>query len=256
MSTVKTTSVSSAGRSWRTKCIHHVTPSAVTTMSINLMPMNGAMSPPSAVDQQVALEHLGSGLGTELHPAERQWNQGHDDQGVEDDRREDRRAGRSQLHDVDLLERREHADEHGGDDGEVLRHVVRDRERRQGAAGDQQLLADLDDLDELRRVGVQVHHVPGLLGGLGPGVHRHPDVGLGERRRVVGAVAGHGDQVAAGLLGLDERHLVLGRRFGQEAVDPGLLGDRRCSEGVVAGDHHGPDAHRTKLVEALAHPRA
>ena len=67
-------------------------------------------------------------------------------------------------------------------------------------AGDQQLLADLDDLDELRRVRVEVDHVPGLLGGLGAGVHGHADVGLGQRRGVVGAVAGHGDEVAAGLL--------------------------------------------------------
>ena len=68
------------------------------------------------------------------------------------------------------------------------------------AAGDQQLLADLDDLDELGRVGVEVDHVAGLLGGRRAGVHRDPDVGLGQRRRVVGAVAGHGDQPAALLL--------------------------------------------------------
>ena len=44
-------------------------------------------------------------------------------------------------------------------DREVLGDVVGDRERRQRAARDQQLLADLDDLDELRRVGVEVDHV-------------------------------------------------------------------------------------------------
>ena len=68
------------------------------------------------------------------------------------------------------------------------------------APGDEELLADLDDVDELRRVRVEVDHVPGLLGRLGAGVHRDADVGLRERRRVVGAVAGHGDEAAAGLL--------------------------------------------------------
>ncbi len=67
-------------------------------------------------------------------------------------------------------------------------------------SGDEQLLADLDDVDELGRIGVEVDHVAGLLGGLRAGVHRHADVGLGQRRRVVGAVAGHRDEVAARLL--------------------------------------------------------
>ena len=49
-----------------------------------------------------------------------------------------------------------------GQDREVLGDVVGDRERRQRAARDQQLLADLDDLDQLRRIGVEVDHVAGL----------------------------------------------------------------------------------------------
>ena len=69
--------------------------------------------------------------------------------------------------------------------------------------------------------------MPGLLGGLGPGVHRHADVGLGQRRGVVGAVAGHRDQLAPGLLLLDQRELVLRRRLGEEVVDARLLGDLR-----------------------------
>ena len=115
------------------------------------------------------------------------------------------------------------AGEHRRDDGEVLRDVVGDRERRERAARDQQLLADLDDVDELRRVGVEVDHVPGFLGRLRAGVHRDADVGLRERGRVVGAVAGHRDEAAAPLLLLDERHLLFGRRFGEEVVDAGFL---------------------------------
>ena len=79
---------------------------------------------------------------------------------------------------------------------------------------------------------VEVDHVAGLLGGLRAGVHRHADVGLSQRGRVVGAVAGHRDEVAAGLLALDQRHLVLGRGLGEEVVDAGLVGDRGAVSGL------------------------
>ena len=160
-------------------------------------------------------------------------------------------SGAVQVQDVELGQAGDHAREHGRDDGEVLRHVVGDREGGQRAAGDQQLLADLHDLDELGRVGVQVHHVPRLLGGGGAGVHGHADVGLGERGGVVGAVAGHRDQLAALLLLLDQRHLVFRRRLGEEVVHAGLVGDRLGGERVVTGDHDGPDAHLAHLGEPL-----
>ena len=140
------------------------------------------------------------------------------------------------------------------EDGEVLRDVVRDRERRQRAARDEELLADLDDLDELRRVRVEVDHVAGLLGRGRARVHRHADVGLGERGGVVRAVAGHRDHPAACLLLTDELELALGRRLGEEVVDAGLLGDDGRGHRVVAGDHDGADAHAAQLVEALVHP--
>ena len=86
----------------------------------------------------------------------------------------------------------------------------------------QELLADLDDLDELGRVGVEVDHVAGLLRGLGAGVHGDAHVGAGERGRVVGAVARHRDEPAALLHLVDEGELGLGRRLGEEVVDAGL----------------------------------
>ena len=158
-----------------------------------------------------------------------------------------------QPHDVQQVQAGEQRHEHRRDDREVLRDVVGDRERRQRATGDQQLLADLDDLDELGRVGVEVDHVAGLLGRRRAGVHRDADVGLRERGRVVGAVAGHRDQLAALLLLLDQRHLVLGRGLGEEVVDAGLVGNGLGGQRVVAGDHHRPDAHPAHLVEPLAH---
>ena len=46
-----------------------------------------------------------------------------------------------------------------------------------------------------------------------------------------------------------------GRRLGDEVVDAGLAGDRGRRERVVAGDHHGPDAHPAELLEALHETR-
>ena len=45
--------------------------------------------------------------------------------------------------------------------------------------------------------------------------------------------------------------LLLGRRLGDEVVDAGFLGDRRRGARVVAGDHHGLDAHPPELGEPL-----
>ena len=120
------------------------------------------------------------------------------------------------------------------------------------AARHQELLADLDDLDELGRIGVEVDHVAGLARRHRAGVHGDADIGLGERRRVVGAVAAHGDELALGLLVADELQLVLGRRLGEEVVDAGLGGDGGRGHRVVAGDHDGADAHAAQLGEALA----
>src|SRR5271154_2932854 len=47
------------------------------------------------------------------------------------------------------------------------------------------------------------------------------DIGLSQCGRVVRAVAGHRDELAAGLLAADQGHLVFGGGFGQEVVDAG-----------------------------------
>ena len=92
------------------------------------------------------------------------------------------------------------AGEHRGDDGEVFGDVVGDGKGGERAAGHEELLADLDDFDELGGVGVEVDHVAGFLRGLRAGVHGDADVGLGEGRGIVGAVAGHGNELALALV--------------------------------------------------------
>jgi len=78
-----------------------------------------------------------------------------------------------------------------------------------------------------------------------PVVHRQADIGLGQRRGIVGAVAAHGDQLALGLLGADALQLLLRRSLGDQVVDAGLGGDGGGGQRVVAGHHHGADAHGT-----------
>ena len=157
-------------------------------------------------------------------------------------------------HHVERRKLRVGADEGRRDDGEVLGDVVGDREGGQRTARHQHLLAGLDDLDQLGRVGVEINHVAGFLGRLGAAVHRHRDVGLGECRGVVGAVAGHRHQAALRLVFADQLELGFGRRFGEEIVDPGLGGDGGGGQAVVAGDHHRLDPHAAQLGEAFLDP--
>ena len=53
---------------------------------------------------------------------------------------------------------------------------------------------------------------------------------------------------------LDQVHLVLGRRLGEEVVDAGFRGDDRRGARVVAGDHDRADAHRRRSSNRSAMP--
>src|SRR3979409_2328345 len=53
-----------------------------------------------------------------------------------------------------------------------------------------------------------------------------PGARLG-RRRIVGAVAAHRDQLALGLFVANELQFILGRRLRQEIINAGFRGDRR-----------------------------
>ena len=145
------------------------------------------------------------------------------------------------------------AGKHGRNNREIFRHIVRDGKCRQRAAGHQQLLADLDNLDQLRGIRIEVDHVAGFFRGLRAGVHGDANVGLSQCRRVVGAVAGHRHQLAFGLFAANQVHLVFRRGLRQKIVHTRFARDRGSGQRIVAGDHHGPDAHRAQLIEALAH---
>ena len=71
------------------------------------------------------------------------------------------------------------------DDRKIFRYVVRDGKSCQGAACHQKLFADLDDLDQFRRVRIEIDHVAGFLRCLAPRIHSHAYVSLRERRGVI-----------------------------------------------------------------------
>ena len=123
-----------------------------------------------------------------------------------------------QAHHVEHVELRVDADEQRRQDGEVLGHVVGDGKGGQRAAGDQQLLAHLDHVEQLGRVAVQVDQVGRLAGGLGAVVHGHADVGLGQRRGVVGTVAAHRHQATFALLLANPRQFLLRGSLGDHVA--------------------------------------
>ena len=73
-----------------------------------------------------------------------------------------------------------------------------------------------------------------------------------QRRRIVGAIATHGDKLALGLLVTDELQLCLRRGLGKKIVDTGFGRDRSRRHRIVARDHDGADAHASKLGKTLA----
>ena len=97
----------------------------------------------------------------------------------------------------------------------------------------------------------KIDHVAGLFGRLRAGVHRHADVGLGQRGRVVGAVAGHGHQLAFVLLFFDQPHFCFRRRLGEKIIDARFARDRRGGARIVAGDHHRANAHGAEARKAF-----
>ena len=83
-----------------------------------------------------------------------------------------------------------------------------------------------------------------LDGHVGPGPHGDADVGLGQGRGVVDAVADHRDHVALGLQRRDGVRLARRQDAGDHPVDPDLAGDGLGRPGRVAGQHDDRRARR------------
>ena len=119
-----------------------------------------------------------------------------------------------------------------------------------------------DDARHRRELAVEQHQLRDGTGRRGARAHRHADVGVLQRQRVVHAVAGHGHDVALRLQRADHRPLLLRRDPAEHRValehlgeltlvvgqltrvvavagvgQPDLLGDRRHRARVVTRDH-------------------
>src|SRR5882724_7600416 len=102
-----------------------------------------------AVDEEITPQEYRRTERPVLDTLQRERDQEHDDQRVEDHRRQDGGEWRCQVHDVERVELRIRRGKGGRNDREILRHVVRDTERRERAARHQHLLAGLHHFDEL-----------------------------------------------------------------------------------------------------------
>lgn len=78
----------------------------------------------------------------------------------------------------------------------------------------------------------------------------HAEVGLGEGRGIVEAVADHGD-FSLLLIVEDDLGFVLGKGFGVDLVDPRLASDVTGGTGVVAGDHDGNESKGLDFRDGL-----
>ena len=99
---------------------------------------------------------------------------------------------------------------------------------------------------------LEIDQVCSLLRGRSAGMHREPDIGLRQRRGVVGTVAGHGDEAPFRLFGANEVELVFRFRFRHEGIYSCLLGYGAGRHRVIAGDHDGANSHRAQLLCAFA----
>jgi hypothetical protein len=77
------------------------------------------------------------------------------------------------------------------------------------------------------------------------------DIGGGEGRGVVDAVARHGDHMIAGLQAADRGVLVLRKDLGNHLGNAELAGDRVGGGTVVASQHHDPDALIAKPTKGV-----
>ena len=109
----------------------------------------------------------------------------------------------------------------------------------------------VDGCDDRARLAAQQDGIASFAGKIGSGAHRDSGIGLGERSRVVDAVADHGYFATRGLQSANVRQLLFGKQSGVELVDAGLLRDRFGRGGGVSGEHDGSQAALLQRCERL-----
>ncbi len=131
-----------------------------------------------AVDQKIARQQCACADRLISNALQRKRDQRDNDECVEDDRREDRALWGCKPHDVERAKLRIKGEKHRGNDCKVLGNVIGNRESCECAARHQQLLADLNNLDELGWIAIEIDHIPGLACGNRTRIHGNADIGL------------------------------------------------------------------------------
>ncbi len=93
-------------------------------------------------------------------------------------------------------------------------------------------------LDDAGEVALEQRDAGAFDRHIGAGAHGDADVGGGQRRGVVDAVAGHGDHAALAAQLLDHGALLVRQDFRLDLGNAQALGDGECGGAVVAGEHH------------------
>ena len=127
---------------------------------------------------------------------------------------------------------------------EVLMHFS---ERRMG---------QFDGADHVERVALHQHDVGTLHRDIRAGTDCEADIGLGQSRSVVHAVADHADLLALRLEFLDLACLVARQHVGEHSVDPETLRDALCRALVVSGQHDDLDAARAQRLDRFHRRRS
>ena len=91
---------------------------------------------------------------------------------------------------------------------------------------------------------------------VGAAAHGDADIGGGQRRRVIDAVAGHGDAAAFAAQPLHHLALALRQHAGLDLVDAEGSGDRARGGEIVAGQHHDAQAVRCATPATRPAPKA
>ena len=141
--------------------------------------------------------------------------------------------------------------EEGRHNGKVFRHIVGDGEGGECATCHEQLLANLNDLNELCRVVVKIYHITSLLGRLSTAVHGHTHVGLCQCWSIVGAVAHHGNEFAVLLLCFNIVHFVFWLSLGNEIIHSSFLCDIFGSQWIVTSHHNCLHTHLMQTLKTL-----
>src|SRR5579875_1365719 len=141
-----------------------------------------------------------------------------------------------------------------------VQHAGRDRDRKRIVdKGEEQVLADIAHRRAAQPIGAgdageiafQQRHPGAFDRDIGAGSHRDADIGQRQRRRVVDAVARHGDDMALPLQALDDLALLLGQQPGLERLDPELPRDGGGGGGAVAGQHHHKEPGAGRVVSLI-----